>query len=189
MNILAYIGCIHRFEINDNGFIQIDIFGYDSNMERFINVIETPLIPCMTMKFNKCAIIGSCLIDKGLLVLLHLFTSNSSILMLLHLQSRPWLCNIIYTLSIPSSIQNSMRFLSTNSLFSIFINEERNRNGFYMIDNTKESVRRNIEFIQCSLLTYIYCHSQDTYYWLMGVDIDAHSKRKMIKVNFFFILH
>ena len=31
MNILAYAGCIHRFQLNDNGYVQINIFGYDVN--------------------------------------------------------------------------------------------------------------------------------------------------------------
>ncbi|CAF4736611.1 unnamed protein product [Rotaria socialis] len=184
MNFLAYGGCIHRFQINENGYVQIDIIGYDSNVERFINVIEKPLIPSMTMKFNKCTIAGSCLIDKGLLVLLHLITSNSSVLMFLLLQSRPWLCHIVYTLSMPSSIHDSMRFLSINSLLSIFINEGTNQNGFYIIDNTRENFGRNIEFIQCSLLTYIYCHLQENYYWLMGTEIDIKTKRTLIQVYY-----
>ncbi|CAF3453563.1 unnamed protein product [Rotaria socialis] len=184
MNFLAYGGCIHRFQINENGYVQIDIIGYDSNVERFINVIEKPLIPSMTMKFNKCTIVGSCLIDKGLLVLLHLITFNSSVLMFLLLQSRPWLCHIVYTLSMPSSIHDSMRFLSINSLLSIFINEGTNQNGFYIIDNTRENFGRNIEFIQCSLLTYIYCHLQENYYWLMGTEIDIKTKRTLIQVYY-----
>ncbi|CAF3337489.1 unnamed protein product [Rotaria sp. Silwood1] len=184
MNCLAYASCIHQFQINENGYIQIDIFGYDNNMERFINVIEKPLIPSMTMKFNKCTIAGSCLIDKGLLVLLHLITLNSSILMFLQFQSRPWSCHILYTLSIPSSIHDSMKFLSINSLLSIFINEAKNQNGFYIIDNNKENFRRNIEFVQCSLLTYIYCYLHDNYYWLMGTEIDMNMQRKLIKVYY-----
>ncbi|CAF0792750.1 unnamed protein product [Rotaria sordida] len=184
MNCLAYAGCIHQFQINENGYIQIDIFEYDNNMERFINVIEKPLIPSMTMKFNKCTIVGSCLIDKGLCVLLHLITLNNSILMFLQLQSRPWSCHILYTLQIPSSIHASMKFLSINSFLSIFINEEKNQNGFYIIDNNKENFRRNIEFIQCSLLTYIYCYLYDNFYWLMGTEIDLNTKQKLIKVYY-----
>jgi hypothetical protein len=144
MNMLAYAGCIHRFQINENGYVQIDIFGYDNNTERFLNIIEKPLIPSMTMKSKKCTIVGSCLIDKGLCVLLHLITSNNSILMFIQLQSRPWLCNILYTLSIPSLIYGSVKFLSINSLLSIFINEEKNCNGFYIIDNNnKQKCQRN----------------------------------------------
>jgi hypothetical protein len=126
------------------------------------------------------------LIDKGLLVLLHLITSNSSILMSIQLQSRPWLCNIQYTLSLPTSIQGSIRFLSINSLLSLFINEEQNRNGFYMINNNKEIYQRNIEFIQCSLLTYLYCYLKDNYFWLMGNEVDSNTQQKSIKVNFVF---
>ncbi|CAF2514154.1 unnamed protein product [Rotaria sp. Silwood2] len=153
-------------------------------MERFLNVIEKSLIPSMTMKFNKFTIVGSCLIDKGLLVLLHLISLNSSILMFLQLQSRPWSCHILYTLSIPSSIHNSIKFLSINSLLSIFIDEEKNQNGFYIIDNNKENFRRNIEFIPCSLSTYIYCYLHDNYYWLMGTEIDLNMQRKLIKVYY-----
>ncbi|CAF2724379.1 unnamed protein product [Rotaria sp. Silwood2] len=153
-------------------------------MERFLNVIEKSLIPSMTMKFKKFTIVGSCLIDKGLLVLLHLISLNSSILMFLQLQSRPWSCHILYTLSIPSSIHNSIKFLSINSLLSIFIDEEKNQNGFYIIDNNKENFRRNIEFIPCSLSTYIYCYLHDNYYWLMGTEIDLNMQRKLIKVYY-----
>ncbi|CAF1370973.1 unnamed protein product [Adineta steineri] len=81
-NILAYAGCIHQFQINANGHVQIDIYGYNSGTERFINAIEKPLIPSTITKSNKCIIVGSHIIDKGLLVLLHLITSNSSILIL-----------------------------------------------------------------------------------------------------------
>jgi hypothetical protein len=123
------------------------------------------------------------LIDKGLIVLLHLITSNSSILMLLQLQSRPWLCHIVYTLSIPSTINGSLRFLAINSLLCIFMNEEKNRDGFYIIDN-KQKGQKNIEFIRCSLLTYIYCYLKDDYYWLMGSEMDLNTERKSIKVKY-----
>jgi hypothetical protein len=186
MNILAYAGCIQRFEINENGHVQIDIFGYDNNTERFININEKPLIPSTIMKSTKCTIMGSCLIDKGQIVLLHLITLNSSILMFLQLQSRPWLCHILYTLAIPSTIHGSIRFLSINSLMSIFINEEKYPNGFYMINNNEQKCQRNIEFIQCSLLTYIYCYLKDNYYWLMGSEMDLNTEEKSIKVKFFF---
>jgi len=186
MNILAYAGCIHQFKINENGYLQIDIFGYDNNTEKFVNIIEKPLIPSMTIKSNKCTIVGSCLIDKGLCILLHLITSNSSILMYLQLQSRPWLCHILYTLSIPSFTYGSVKILSINSLLTIFINEEKYSNGFYIIDNNKQKYQRNIEFIQCSLLTYIYCYLKENYYWLMGNDIDLNTKQKSIKVKFCF---
>jgi len=183
MNILAYAGCIHQFKINENGYVQIDIFGYDNNTEKFVNIIEKPLIPSMTIKSNKFTIVGSCLIDKGLCVLLHLITSNSSILMFIQLQSRPWLCHILYTLSIPLLNYGSMKFLSINSFMSIFINEEKSSNGFYIIDNNKQISQRNIQFIQCSLLTYIYSYLKENYYWLMGNEIDLNTKQKLIKVN------
>lgn len=179
MNILAYAGSILQFEINQNDYLQINIFGYDNNTERFLNIIDKPLIPSMTMKFNKCTIVGSDLNDKHLFVLLHLITSNSSILMFLQFQSRPWLCNIVYTLSIHGSI----RFLSINSLMSLFINEEKSLNGFYIIDNNKQIYQRNIEFIQCSLLNYIYCYLKDNYYWVMGNQMDLNTQQKLIKVN------
>jgi hypothetical protein len=183
MNILAYAGCIQQFQINENGYVQIDIFGYDSNMERFVNIIEKPLIPSMTMKSNQCKIVGSCLIDKGLCVLLHLITSNSSILMFLQLQSRPWLCQILYTLSFPLSTYGSVRFLSINSLLSVFVSEDKNSNGFYIINNNQEKYQRNIQFIPCLLLTYIYCYLKENYYWLMGSEMDWNTERKLIKVN------
>ncbi|CAF1558443.1 unnamed protein product [Adineta steineri] len=184
MNILAYAGCIHQFQINANGHVQIDIYGYDSNTERFINAIEKPLIPSTITKSNKCIIVGSHIIDKGLLVLLHLITSNSSILMFLQLQPRPWLCHILYTLSIPLTIHGSIRFLSINGYMSIFINEDKTSNGFYIINNNEQKCQRNIEFIQCSLLTYIYCYLKDNYYWLMGSEIDSDTGEQLIKVYY-----
>ncbi len=66
---------------------------------------------------------------------------------------------------------------------SIFINEEKSLNGFYIIDNNKQKFQRNIEFIQCSLLTYIYCYLKENYYWLLGNEIDLNTKQKSIKVN------
>jgi len=183
MNILTYAGCIHRFDINENGYLQIDIFGYDHHTERFLNIIDKPLIPSMTIKSNQCKIVGSCLIDKGLCVLLHLITLNSSILMFIQIQSRPWLCQIVYTLSIPMLTYGSMKFLSINSFMSIFINEDKQSNGFYIIDNNKQKYQRNIQLISCSLLTYIYCYLKDNYYWLMGSELDFKTQRKSIKVN------
>jgi hypothetical protein len=183
MNILTYASCIHRFDINENGYVQIDIFGYDHNTERFVNIIDKPLIPSMTMKSNQCHIVGSYLSDKGLYVLLHLIGLNSSILMFIQIQSRPWLCHIIYTLSIPKLTYGSMRFLSINSLISIFINEDKQTNGFYIIDNNQQKYSKNIQFISCSLLTYIYCYLKENYYWLMGNEIDLNIQRKIIKVN------
>jgi hypothetical protein len=52
-----------------------------------------------------------------------------------------------------------------------------------MINNNEQKCQRNIEFIQCSLLTYIYCYLKDNYYWLMGTEIDMNTERKLIKVN------
>jgi hypothetical protein len=182
MNILTYAGCIHQFDINENGYLQIDIFGYDHHIERFVRIIDKPLIPSMTMKSNQCKIVGSCLVDKGLGVLLHLIGLNSSILMFIQIQSRTWLCQIIYTLSISKLNYGSMKFLSINSAISLFINEDEQSNGFYIIDNTQQKSQRNIQSISCSLLTYIYCYLKENYYWLMGNDIDLNTKRKMIKV-------
>jgi hypothetical protein len=76
-----------------------------------------------------------------------------------------------------------MKFLSINSFMSIFINEEKSSNGFYIIDNNKQISQRNIQFIQCSLLTYIYSYLKENYYWLMGNEIDLNTKQKLIKVN------
>ena len=188
MNFLAYAGCIHRLQINENGYVQIDIFGYDSTIERFVNVIEKPLIPSMTMKSNKCTVAGSCWNDRSLFILLHLTTSNNSILMFLELPSRPWSCHIVYTLSVPSYISHSIRFLSTNLLISIFTDEGTSQNGFYLIDNDKQKCQRTIKLIQCSLLTYIYCYLHDNYYWVMGTDLDLNKERKSIKVKFVFFV-
>lgn len=186
MNILAYAGSIHQFEINQNGYLQIDIFGYDNQIEKFVKIIDKPLIPSITIKSNQCIIVASCLIDKGLGVLLHLISTNSSILMFLQFQSRPWLCHILYTLSIPLLTYGSMKFLSINSLITIFINEDKYLNGFYIIQNNnhQDKSQRNIQFIQCSLLTYIYSYLKDNYYWVMGTEIDLNTQRKLIKVNF-----
>ena len=184
MNLLAYAGCVHRVDLNEHGYVQIDIFAYDSNVERFVKVTDRPLTPSTTMKFNRSTVVGSCVMEKGLLVLLHLIASNSSILMCLQLQARPWLCHILYTLSIPASIHGSLRFLATNAFMSLFINEDTNRTGFYLIDNRQQKCQRRIETIPCSLANYLYCHVKDAYYWLMGTDIDSTAQRKSIKVTF-----
>lgn len=188
MNLLTYAGCLHRFDINHNGYLQIDIFGYDNQTEKFVKIIDKPLIPSITIKSNQCFILGSNLIDKGLGVLLHLITSNSSILMFLQLQSRPWLCQIIYTLTFPLLTYGSMKFLSINSFISIFINEDKYLNGFYLINNNKkqQQQQQDIQFISCSLLTYIYCYLKENYYWLLGYEIDLNTQKKLIKVNFKF---
>lgn len=180
-NILAYAGCILQFQINDNGYLQINIFNYDPTTEKFTNNIEKPLIPSITMKSSKCTIVGSCLIDKGLLVLLQLVISNSSALVCLQFQSRPWICQIVYTLS----LHGSAKFLATNSYMSIFIDDEKCPNGFYLIDNQKNKGQKKIEFISCALLTYLCCYLQNHYYWLMGHEIDSNTNEKTMKVNRF----
>ena len=181
--MITYASAIHRFTINDHGYVQIDIFGYNPSMERFENILEKPLIPSMTMKFVQCFIGASVLIEKGLGVLLQLRTLNSSILMFLQLQSRPWSCQIIYTLANSTFQYGSMRFLAINSMMSIFINEDQTSNGFLIIENTPEKCQRNIQTISCSLLTYIYCYLKGNSYWLMGTEIDMNNQRKFIQVN------
>ncbi|CAF1167076.1 unnamed protein product [Adineta ricciae] len=180
LNILAYAGCILQFQINDAGYLQINIFNYDSASERFTNSTEKPLIPSITMKSSKCTVVGSCLIDKGLLVLLQLVISNSSALVCLQFQSRPWLCQIVYTLS----LHGSAKFLATNSYMTIFIDDEKCPNGFYLIDNQKCKGQKKIEFITCSLLTYLYCYLQNHYYWLMGYEIDSNTNEKTVKIYY-----
>ncbi|UJR25167.1 hypothetical protein I4U23_006523 [Adineta vaga] len=100
--------------------------------------------------------------------------------MCLQFQSRPWLCHILYTLS----LHGSTKFLGTNSSMSLFIDEEKCPNGFYLIDNQKMKCQKKIEFISCSLLTYIYCYLKDNYYWLMGNEIDSTTNEKRIKVYY-----
>lgn len=183
MNLLSYAGCIHRFLINDHGYVQIDIFAYDPSMESFSNCLEKSLIPSMTMKFTECFIGCSSLIEKGLGVLLQLHTLNRSILMFLQLQSRPWSCQIIYTLSHSTFTGSSMKFLASNSLLTLFIDQEKRSKEFYLIENTLEQCQRKIQSISCSLLTYMYCHLKGNAYWLMGSEIDANTKRNRIQVN------
>ncbi|CAF1241902.1 unnamed protein product [Adineta ricciae] len=180
LNILAYAGCILQFQINDTGYLQINIFNYDSATEKFTNSTEKPLIPSISMKSSKCTVVGSCLIDKGLLVLLQLVISNSLALVCLQFQSRPWICQIVYTLS----LHGSAKFLATNSYMSIFIDDEKCPNGFYLIDNQKGKGQKKIEFITCSLLTYLYCYLQNHYYWLMGHEIDSNTNDKTVKIYY-----
>lgn len=181
-DLLAYAGCLQRFTINAKGYVQIEIFSYDSSIERFMNVSEKPLIPSTTLTSKTCTIVSSHVMDKGLLVLLHLITSTNSILMFLQLQSRPWSCQILHTLAMPSTIEGSLRFLATNRTLTLFLTDESNRKGFYRIHN-REGLQRTIELIPCSLLTYLYCYLKEHYYWLMGQEMETESERKSIKVS------
>lgn len=183
-NVLSYAGCILQFEINENGYIKLNIYEYDTNLEQFVNNIDRPIVLTMTTKSNRCRIVGSCSIEKGLGVLLHLITSNNSILMFIQVQSRPWSCQILYTLAIPSFDYGSMKFLAINSFVSLFRNDEQQSNGFYAIIGNEIKGQKKIEFIQCSLLTYIYCYLKDNYYWLMGTDFDSNTDRKSIQVYY-----
>jgi len=182
-NLLSYAGCLLQFEINENGFIKLNIYEYDSNLEQFVNINDRPMILTMTTQSNQCRIVGSCFIEKGLGVLLHLITTNNSILMFVQLQSRPWSCQILYTLAIPSFDYGSMKFLAMNSFISLFQNVEQQSNGFYAIIDNEMKGQKKIEFIQCSLLTYIYCYLKDNYYWLLGIDFNSNTNRKSIEVN------
>lgn len=182
-NLLTYASALHRFTLNDHGYVQIEIFGYNPSMERFENVLEKALIPSMTMKFLRCFIAASTLIEKGLGVLLQLHTMNSSILMFLLLQSRPWSCQIVYTLAHSTFQDGSMKFLAMNSIMTIFIHEDQISNGIFIIENSPEKSQRNIQTIPCSLLTYIYCYLKGNSYWIMGTEIDTNNQRKFIQVN------
>lgn len=182
---LAYAGCLHRFAINEKGYLQISIFTYQSSTERFINAIEKPLIPSTVMVSKQCTVMCSSVTDKGLLVLLRLITSNSSILMLIRLQARPWSCQILHTLAIPSTIHGSLRALASNPFLSLLVTDQPNPLGFYRIDN-REVSQRTLELIRCSLSTYLYCCLKDSYYWLMGNEMDANTGRTAIQVKFQF---
>jgi hypothetical protein len=180
---LAYAGCLHRFDINEKGYVHIDIYTYDCATERFINAIERPLILSMAMTSTHCTIVGSCPMDKGLLVILHLMTSNSSILMFVQLQSRPWSCRVLHTQAMPSSPMDcSWRCLAVNSQLCLCISDQSNPTGFYRIDH-RESTDRRIERIDCSLLSYVYCYLNESYYWLMGNEMDKTNEQQSIKVN------
>jgi hypothetical protein len=182
---LAYAGCLHRFDINEKGYLQIDIFTYENSTERFVNAIEKPLIPSTVMINKQCIVLSSSVTDKGLLVLLRLITSNSSILMLLRLQARPWSCHILHTLAIPSAVQGLLRALSINPFLSLLVTDQPNPMGFYRIDN-REISQRTMELIRCSLSSYLYSYLQDSYYWLMGNEMDANTARTSIRVMFHF---
>ena len=180
---LAYAGCLHRLDINEKGYLQIDIFTYQSRTERFVNAIEKPLIPSTVMSAKQCTVMSSAMMDKGLLVLVRLITSNSSILMLLRLQPRPWSCHILHTLAIPSTIHASLRSLATNAHLSLLVTDEPNRMGFYRMDN-REVSQRTLEFIPCAFLTYLACYLRESSYWLMGSEMDTNLGRTVIKVTF-----
>lgn len=183
-NLLSYAGCLHRFVINEHGYIQIDLFEYDQSMERFERIHEKSFIPSMTMKFTDCFIVGSTLIEKGFGVLLQLHTSNSSILMFLQLQSRsPRSCQIIYTLSHSTFLSGSLKCLAINSSSTLFIDQDKLSKEFYLIDNTLEQSQRKIQSISCLLSTYIYCYLKGNSYWLLGSEINENTKRKFIQVN------
>ena len=187
-NLFVYAGSLHRFVLHPKGYIEIESFSYDCSIERFSNVNEKSLIISTNFITTKFDLLETFRMSKCLIFILNLFTTDDSRILFVQFETKPWRTKILQTFAVPSTIDGRMKFLSTNESTSLFITDRSIGKGFYRIDY-RQTTTKNIEFIQCPLISYLFCYLKDEFFWLIGNEIETNSKRKSIQVRlemFFF---
>ncbi|CAF0970877.1 unnamed protein product, partial [Didymodactylos carnosus] len=156
VDILSYLGRVIKLESSSNNddiksSLKLMIYRFDTSDERFC--LEDTLYPTLTnIKCDTtCSVLSSYIEENSLLILIklvHTITKNI-ILTLFRLNQRPWNCKLTYLIETPVSIINFFLLSQSLTIFTTIFD------GYLYL-------------IECPITNYIYCHSYDNSYWIMG---------------------